>query len=153
VIFRREQTLKNSLPTSGPFFAAWLSRRVMAHRENNFWRFAEWQCGRGLQGLLIRITKSLRTVACGVKQICVLSGLRNIRPLLLLRRSARSVCTASANFARIPVCEPIAQYNAAELPPGPDRLPLLMRAILARRLTFRGFLYFDYASQFPRLRH
>jgi hypothetical protein len=54
------------------------------------------------------------------------------------------------NFARIPVCGLIAHYNAAELPPGPDHLPLLMRAILARRLTFRGFICFDYASQFPR---
>ena len=53
------------------------------------------------------------------------------------------------NLARIPVCGLIARYNAGELPPGPDHLPLLMRAILARRLTFRGFLYFDYASQFP----
>ena len=53
------------------------------------------------------------------------------------------------NLARIPVCRLIARYNAGELRPGPDHLPLLMRAILARRLTFRGFLYFDYASQFP----
>jgi hypothetical protein len=41
VIFPREQKLKNSLPTSAPFFAGWLSRPVMARRENNFWRFAE----------------------------------------------------------------------------------------------------------------
>jgi len=53
------------------------------------------------------------------------------------------------NFARIPVCGLIAHYNAAGLPPGPDHLPLLMRAILAKRLTFQGFIYFDYASQFP----
>ncbi len=53
------------------------------------------------------------------------------------------------NFARIPVCGLIAHYNASELPPGPNRLPLLMRAILAQRLTFRGFIVLDYASQFP----
>jgi NADPH-dependent curcumin reductase len=53
------------------------------------------------------------------------------------------------NFARIPVCGLIAHYNASELPPGPDRVPLLMRAILAKRLTFRGFIVLDYASQFP----
>ena len=53
------------------------------------------------------------------------------------------------NFARIPVCGLIAHYNAAELPPGPDRIPLLMRAILVKRLTFRGFIVLDYASQFP----
>ncbi len=52
------------------------------------------------------------------------------------------------NFARIPVCGLIAHYNATELPPGPDRVPLLMRNILAKRLTFRGFLVFDYGSQF-----
>jgi NADPH-dependent curcumin reductase len=55
------------------------------------------------------------------------------------------------NFARIPVCGLIAHYNATKLPAGTDRLPLplLMRAILSKRLTFRGFIYFDYASQFP----
>jgi NADPH-dependent curcumin reductase CurA len=53
------------------------------------------------------------------------------------------------NFARIPVCGLIAHYNAAGLPPGPHHLPLLMRAILVKRLTFRGFLFFDYASQLP----
>jgi NADPH-dependent curcumin reductase CurA len=53
------------------------------------------------------------------------------------------------NFARIPVCGLIAHYNAAGLPQVPDHLPLLMRALLTKRLTFRGFLYFDYTSQFP----
>jgi NADPH-dependent curcumin reductase len=51
-------------------------------------------------------------------------------------------------FARIPVCGLIAQYNATELPAGPDRVPLLMRAMLVKRLTFRGFLVYDYSSQF-----
>jgi NADPH-dependent curcumin reductase len=53
------------------------------------------------------------------------------------------------DFARVPVCGLIAHYNAAELSPGPDHQPLLMRAILVKRLTFQGFIYFDYASQFP----
>jgi NADPH-dependent curcumin reductase CurA len=53
------------------------------------------------------------------------------------------------NFARIPVCGLIAHYNAAESPLGPNHLPLLMQAILVKRLTFSGFIYFDYASQFP----
>src|SRR5215469_8763001 len=43
------------------------------------------------------------------------------------------------NFARIPVCGLIAHYNDAELPPGPNRVPLLLRAILSKRLIFRGF--------------
>ena len=51
-------------------------------------------------------------------------------------------------FARIPVCGLIAHYNEKELPTERDRLPLLMLAILVKRLTFRGFIYFDYASQF-----
>jgi len=53
------------------------------------------------------------------------------------------------DFARIPVCGLIAHYNDAELPPGPNGVPRLMRAILVKRLTFRGFIVFDYASQFP----
>ncbi len=51
------------------------------------------------------------------------------------------------NFGRVPVCGLISHYNIAELPPGPDRSPLLMRAILVKRLTFRGFIVTDYASQ------
>ncbi|MDQ1471960.1 MAG: NADPH-dependent curcumin reductase, partial [Bryobacterales bacterium] len=50
-------------------------------------------------------------------------------------------------FGRVPVCGLIAQYNMSELPPGPDKTPLVMRTILARRLTFRGFLVGDYMSQ------
>ena len=52
------------------------------------------------------------------------------------------------NFARIPVCGIIAHYNATELPAGPDRTPLLLRHILVKRLTFRGFIVVDYFSQF-----
>ena len=52
-------------------------------------------------------------------------------------------------FARIPVCGLIAHYNDQELPPGPDRVPLLMRTILVKRLTVGGFIVRDYASQFP----
>lgn len=51
-------------------------------------------------------------------------------------------------FARIPVCGLIAHYNAGESAIGPDQLPALMRAILVKRLTFRGFIVVDYASQF-----
>jgi NADPH-dependent curcumin reductase CurA len=53
------------------------------------------------------------------------------------------------NFARVPVCGLIAHYNASELPPGPNRVPLLMHSILVKRLTFRGFIVTDFASQFP----
>ena len=52
-------------------------------------------------------------------------------------------------FARIPVCGLIAQYNATELPPGPNRLPVLMRNVLTKRLLIRGFIVTDFAARFP----
>ncbi len=51
------------------------------------------------------------------------------------------------DFSRIPVCGLVAQYNMTELPAGPDRTPLLMRAILSKRLLLRGFIVSDFASQ------
>jgi NADPH-dependent curcumin reductase len=51
--------------------------------------------------------------------------------------------------ARIPVCGMIANYNDTELPEGPDRLGLLTRTILAKRLKMQGFIIFDdYAPRF-----
>lgn len=50
------------------------------------------------------------------------------------------------DFARIPVCGLIAQYNITELPPGPDRTPQIFRQILTRRLTIRGFIVWDFAD-------
>ncbi len=52
-------------------------------------------------------------------------------------------------FGRIPVCGLIAHYNATGLPPGPDRVPLVMRSILFKRLTFRGFIVSDFLEQQP----
>ncbi|MGE0750100.1 MAG: NADP-dependent oxidoreductase [Variibacter sp.] len=52
-------------------------------------------------------------------------------------------------FARMPVCGLIAQYNATEVPPGPNKLPQLMRAVLTKRLTIRGFIVFDFAAREP----
>lgn len=45
--------------------------------------------------------------------------------------------------ARVPVCGLIAQYNATELPPGPDRLPQLMRLMLSQRIRMQAFIIFD----------
>lgn len=45
--------------------------------------------------------------------------------------------------ARIPVCGLIADYNATSLPPGPDRLGLLARTILTKRIKMQGFIIFD----------
>jgi NADPH-dependent curcumin reductase CurA len=50
-------------------------------------------------------------------------------------------------FARIPVCGLIARYNDASLPLGPDQTPLLMRTILSKRLTLRGFIVTDFDDQ------
>jgi NADPH-dependent curcumin reductase len=51
--------------------------------------------------------------------------------------------------ARIPVCGMIANYNDTDLPKGPDRLRLLTRTILTKRLKMQGFIIFDdYASRF-----
>jgi NADPH-dependent curcumin reductase CurA len=46
--------------------------------------------------------------------------------------------------ARVPLCGLIAHYNDTALPPGPDRLPLLTRAILTKRLKIQGFIIFDH---------
>jgi NADPH-dependent curcumin reductase len=51
------------------------------------------------------------------------------------------------HFARISVCGLIAHYNDTQLPEGPNQVPLLMRAILTKRLSVRGFLGSDFADQ------
>ena len=54
------------------------------------------------------------------------------------------------NFARIPVCGLIAQYNASGPVEGTDQLPATMRAILSKSLTVRGFLNYEFtAEHFP----
>lgn len=45
--------------------------------------------------------------------------------------------------ARVPVCGLISQYNDTDLPPGPDRLGLLTRTLLTRRIRMQGFIIFD----------
>jgi NADPH-dependent curcumin reductase CurA len=47
------------------------------------------------------------------------------------------------DFARIPVCGLIAQYNAPSTP-GPD-----MFSVLRKRLTVRGFIVWDFAAREP----
>jgi NADPH-dependent curcumin reductase CurA len=48
-------------------------------------------------------------------------------------------------FARVPVCGLIAHYNDAEAKT-PKWAPSLMRAVLTKRLTFRGFIVTDFAT-------
>ncbi len=50
------------------------------------------------------------------------------------------------DFARVPVCGLISQYTDTAPPPGPNQVPGLMRAVLTKRLTLRGFLSGDYAG-------
>eukprot|EP01133_Synstelium_polycarpum_P013870 gene13870-16360_t len=47
------------------------------------------------------------------------------------------------NKARIPVCGVISMYNSTSLPPGPDRMGMLMAAILTKRMKVQGFIIFD----------
>ncbi|NNG41027.1 NADP-dependent oxidoreductase [Flexivirga sp. ID2601S] len=49
-------------------------------------------------------------------------------------------------YARVPVCGLIASYNATEAPAGPDRLGLLMRTILTKSLTVRGFIQSEFVK-------
>ena len=49
--------------------------------------------------------------------------------------------------ARVPLCGLIAHYNDAALPPGPDRLGLLTRAVLTKRLKIQGFIIFDHYAK------
>src|SRR5438093_1320904 len=47
-------------------------------------------------------------------------------------------------FARIPLCGIISQYNATEMPPGPNLAP-----VLVNRVTIRGFIVSDHADRMP----
>jgi len=49
------------------------------------------------------------------------------------------------NFARVPICGRIANYNQTELPEGPNEVPRLMGLVLVRRLRIRGFIVWDHA--------
>jgi hypothetical protein len=55
------------------------------------------------------------------------------------------------DFSRIPVCGLIADYNTIftkDIPP-PPWANSIMRAILVKRLNFRGFIVRDFAAMFP----
>ncbi len=45
--------------------------------------------------------------------------------------------------ARIPLCGLVSQYNATELPSGPDRMNWLMGQILRKKIKLQGFIIFD----------
>ncbi len=55
--------------------------------------------------------------------------------------------------ARVPVCGIIAHYNEKQLPPGPDRLPLLQSILLQKRIRMHGFIILDhYGARFDAFR-
>ncbi|EGP07957.1 putative oxidoreductase [Bradyrhizobiaceae bacterium SG-6C] len=55
------------------------------------------------------------------------------------------------DFARIPVCGLIADYNTifGKDTPTPPWANTIMRSILVKRLTFRGFIVRDFAAMYP----
>lgn len=46
-------------------------------------------------------------------------------------------------YARVPVCGLVSQYNATELPEGPDRMNWLMGQVLSKKIRLQGFIIFD----------
>ncbi len=55
----------------------------------------------------------------------------------------RSIVPLLNPFARIPVCGLISAYNEPQQPADGEFLQTLMRAVLVKRLTLRGFIYSD----------
>ena len=51
-------------------------------------------------------------------------------------------------FARVPVCGLISQYNAFEEEKGGKAMSFLLRNVLTKRLTVRGFIVSDFASRY-----
>ncbi len=52
------------------------------------------------------------------------------------------------DFARVPVCGLIANYNDGPADrSGPDRLPSTLREVLARRITLQGFIVYDFPRE------
>jgi NADPH-dependent curcumin reductase len=55
--------------------------------------------------------------------------------------------------ARIPLCGFVASYNDEQLPPGPNRVPLLQRTLLEKRIRLQGFIILDhYATRLEAFR-
>jgi len=52
------------------------------------------------------------------------------------------------NFARIPLCGMVAEYNATQNPGGPN-----LRPVLVHRAMIRGFIVRDHADRFPAFFH
>jgi len=63
---------------------------------------------------------------------------------------AREVFKRMNLYGRIPVCGLVAGYNATSIPEGPDRLPGLMRLVLSKSLTIRGFIQNEFTKSHAR---
>lgn len=59
---------------------------------------------------------------------------------------AAAVTRRLNTYARVPVCGLVADYNATEAPPGPDRLPAFMSLVLTRSVTVRGFIQTEFEA-------
>ncbi len=53
-------------------------------------------------------------------------------------------------YGRVPVCGLVANYNAASVPEGPDRLPGFMGLVLRKSLTVRGFIQGEFTRSHGR---
>ncbi len=65
----------------------------------------------------------------------------------------RTVLPLLNPHSRIPVCGLIAHYDAHAKPAGADWLPTLMRSVLVKRISMRGFIIWDdYGGRFEEFR-
>ena len=46
-------------------------------------------------------------------------------------------------YARVPLCGLVSQYNATQLPDGPDRMNWLLGQLLSKKILIQGFIIFD----------
>lgn len=100
--------------------------------------FTAWagllQIGQPKPGETVVVAAASGAVGSAVGQIARIKGARAVFPLL-------------NDFARVPVCGLISQYNALrQAEPVPDKLALLMRDVLKKSLTIRGFIQREFAA-------
>ncbi|MGG7604496.1 NADP-dependent oxidoreductase [Massilia sp. BKSP1R2A-1] len=100
--------------------------------------FTAWagllQIGQPKPGEAVVVAAASGAVGSAVGQIARIKGARAVFPLL-------------NDFARVSVCGLISQYNALpQAEPGPDKLALLMRDVLKKSLTIRGFIQREFAA-------
>lgn len=61
----------------------------------------------------------------------------------------RAVIPLLNRFARVPVCGLISYYNESPAAERTDNLPGLMRDVLTKSLTIRGFINYDFGALYP----